>query len=181
MTTINKSTLSGILNNTGVSGIFRAVTLGVNMFENVMEDLEVDQQSVRPLRLEERKIKHMERTNQIEDMKSEMASRMEAAAIQRKLASVNATIELSKTKLDLDIAQSKVDRLAVFNDTSIPMAQKMAMITAIQNSITAKIAAYNALFQEPSALANIATANTGVNMDAYADFATVSDDDDVIL
>lgn len=182
-TTINKSTLAGVLNNTGVSGFFRAINLGVNMVENVMEDLEAGQELDRPLKLEERNIKRMERANLIANMQAEMTSRMEAAQVQRELASLNASIELSKVKLDLAIAKSKKDRLEVFEDTTIPMAQKMAMITAIQNSITAKIAAYNALFQEPTALSTIATptTKTGVDMSQYEDFATVSDDDDVIL
>ena len=177
------STLSSIGKATGGSSILRGLSLVSNMVETFIERQEHEQQLDQPLAVAERDLKRTSRALEIEDAKAEMISRVKAANVQRELASAKAALELSKTELDLYIAKSQLDKLAILNGTG-SMADRMAKIQTIQASVTARIAAYNGLFGQVTTLSTVAestTANPVVDMSAYNDFSTVSDTDDVIL
>ena len=177
------STLSAIGKATGGSSILRGLSLVSNMFETFIERQEHEQQLDQPLAVAERDLKRTSRALEIEDAKAEMISRVKAANVQRELASAKAALELSKTELELYIAKSQLDKLAVLNGTG-SMSERMAKIQTIQASVTARIAAYNSLFGQVTTLSTVAestTTTTTVDMSAYEDFATVTDNDDVIL
>lgn len=177
------STLSAIGKATGGSSILRGLSLVSNMFETFIERQEHEQQLDQPLAVAERDLKRTSRALEIEDAKAEMISRVKAANVERELKSAQAALELSKTELDLYIAKSQLDKLAVLNGTG-SMADRMAKIQTIQASVTARIAAYNSLFGQVTTLSTVAestTTTTTVDMSAYNDFATVSDNDDVNL
>lgn len=175
------STLSAIGKATGGSSLLRGLSLVSNMFETFIERQEHEQQLDQPLALAERDLKRTARSLEIEDAKAEMISRVKAANVERELASAKAALELSKTELDLYVAKSKLDCLAVLNGTGA-MHERMAKIKTIQASVTVRINAYNSLFGQVTTMSTVSESTTTVvNMDAYADFATVSDDDDVTL
>ena len=176
------STLSAIGKATGGSSILRGLSLVSNMFETFIERQEHEQQLDQPLAVAERDLKRTSRALEIEDAKAEMISRVKAANVERELKSAKAALELSKTELDLYIAKRQVDKLAVLNGTG-SMAERMAKIQTIQASVTARIAAYNSLFGQVTTLSTVAestTTTTTVDMSAYNDFATVSDDEVVL-
>lgn len=173
------STLSSIGKATGGSSILRGLSLVSNMFETFIERQEHEQQLDQPLVLAERDLKRTSRALEIEDAKAEMISRVKAAAVHRELASAKAALELSKTELDLYIAKSQLDKLAVLNGTG-SMADKLAKIQTIQSTVTARIDAYNSLFGKVTTLATVAETSTTTNtvdMSVYEEFATVIDDD----
>lgn len=177
------STLSSIGKATGGSSILRGLSLVSNMFETFIERQEHEQQLDQPLAVAERDLKRTSRALEIEDAKAEMISRVKAANVRRDLASAKAALDLSKTELDLYIARSQLDKLAVLNGTG-SLSERMTKINAIQASVTARIAAYNSLFGQVTTLSTVTestTTNTVVDMSAYNDFATVSDDDDDVI
>lgn len=169
------STLSSIGKATGGSALLRALSLASNMFETTVERLEHEQQLDQPLALAERDLKRTARSIEIEDARAAMVSRVKAATVARKLASVNAELELSKTELDLFIAENTKQKYAVLKDNSIPMSTRLAKIQALDAEVKSHVAAYNTVFNKATEFKSLLESEPVAQSVDFSQYATVTD------
>ena len=137
--------------------------------------VEDDKETVKARRLLNRETKQ----ENIDDAMSELRIRKQTAALRRQHAELEALLATKKIELEIHIklaAKAKYEVAAM----KIPMAEKLAKITAIQSKLDEHIAVFKAIAGEVSANKATSPVSLEVN-DDFADFAMVTDDQPISL